>query len=345
MGECASDLMSREVESCLGLTPDERMLLCHTEFCLSGPAPNGYVQANVYDTLFGTLREQYPDAVIEQQLLYVWEMQSADPNGLHYGVECLCSGEGGSTLSFPLTQMGYYEVLTTIQLPQQEFMQEYAEETPVAPPMETPLDADLSDPVPAAQSTDETTGDTEVDAGAAPHEVFENAEEDSPSSPADAVDETVDEAPDPLAGMIYISPCEYAPSGYLMLNINAAPDEGTCWAFDGYRMLATTNGSYRMLIPAEYVSAGLLTPDGRALVTEVPDEAFVSGLKGDVNQDGVVNIADANIILQLIKEGFAYYDMEQLTPQQRMQADVDGDLMYSIADVNEIVYRINNGIV
>ncbi len=66
---------------------------------------------------------------------------------------------------------------------------------------------------------------------------------------------------------------------------------------------------------------------------------------GDVNGDGVVNIADANAVFQMVVHGGSYYD-GQLTVVQRLSADMsrstnNSEGHASIEDVNEIVNIIN----
>ena len=66
---------------------------------------------------------------------------------------------------------------------------------------------------------------------------------------------------------------------------------------------------------------------------------------GDINDDGVLNIADANVVYQMVLNGGGYYD-SQLDDAARLEADMykttnGQDGRASIADVNKIVNMIN----
>lgn len=93
-------------------------------------------------------------------------------------------------------------------------------------------------------------------------------------------------------------------------------------------------------IPSSYAADKTLTPAGSELLTRIPGTAPTIETNGDVNQDGEVNIADANIIYQLIIEGAAYYSIEQFTLYQRMLTDIDGNMMVTIEDLDAIINRI-----
>lgn len=58
---------------------------------------------------------------------------------------------------------------------------------------------------------------------------------------------------------------------------------------------------------------------------------------GDVNGDGVVNIADANVIIRLILNGTA-----GITAEALKSADVNGDGVVNIADANAVILAILN---
>ena len=68
---------------------------------------------------------------------------------------------------------------------------------------------------------------------------------------------------------------------------------------------------------------------------------------GDINGDGVTNIADANVVYQMIIHTGKYYAGNQLTAEQRLMADMDrakanNDHRGSLTDVAAIVDIINS---
>ena len=125
-----------------------------------------------------------------------------------------------------------------------------------------------------------------------------------------------------------------------MLSVTDAAADGYCWAFSEECLYVLPDGTARLMIPSSYAADKTLTPAGSELLTRIPGTAPTIETNGDVNQDGEVNIADANIIYQLIIEGAAYYSIEQFTLYQRMLTDIDGNMMVTIEDLDAIINRI-----
>ena len=160
---------------------------------------------------------------------------------------------------------------------------------------------------------------------------------------------------------------KYAYSGWKMLRIDATGlADGTIYTFNGAAMYYTTDqfylidstdsGVYYTLIAPDYIATGddgfNLTKIGEGLVGTSTDAAatlYGSGeIEGDINGDGKLNIADANIIHQMVERGGNYYSTAQLSIQQRLRCDMDTDntgtnCQYrgSINDTNKIVNLIN----
>lgn len=88
------------------------------------------------------------------------------------------------------------------------------------------------------------------------------------------------------------------------------------------------NGS--MTIKAMATSPDLYDSDVATFVYRIS-----SGLKGDVNGDGEVNIADINVVIDVILSS-------NVRPEVRERADVNGDGEVNIADINVIIDIILN---
>lgn len=156
---------------------------------------------------------------------------------------------------------------------------------------------------------------------------------------------------------------KYAGSNQLMLLI--ATDSNTnAYTFDGETMFYSADTGYQIdkienettvkknvfvtLISSEYVQDvdGIkrLTADGMAKVGPGTAAAADIRINGDINNDSVVNIADANIVYQMIVNGGGYYSADLLTAD-RLAADMvkDDNAVHraAINDVNEIVNKIN----
>lgn len=152
---------------------------------------------------------------------------------------------------------------------------------------------------------------------------------------------------------------KYAPTGYKLLIIDAeGAGDGNVYTFDGAVMYYTTDTNYQIgtstgvfytLIQAtgltlsdEQVGKIAASAGTRTLITD--DWAIT----GDINGDGVRNIADANAIFQMVANGGGYYSLDQLNILPRLRADMVTDrggtseeYRGSIEDVNAVVNLIN----
>ena len=168
---------------------------------------------------------------------------------------------------------------------------------------------------------------------------------------------------------------KYAYTGYVMLRI-ATDSAANCYSFSGENMFYTADTNYQLevevdgakemknvfvtLIPMNngkigdelvtYVEGSKLTAAGMAKLAETEATAVTIDRDGDVNGDGVMNIADANIVYQMVEQQTkgGYYPVTKLDTLARLEADVDttirsttDDHRGSIDDVNVIVNRIN----
>ncbi|MBR4041592.1 MAG: InlB B-repeat-containing protein [Bacteroidaceae bacterium] len=158
---------------------------------------------------------------------------------------------------------------------------------------------------------------------------------------------------------------KYAGSNQLMLLIASESDTNTnAYTFSGETMFYSADTGYQIdkienettvkknvfvtLISSEYVQTvdGIkrLTADGMAKVGPGTAAAADIRINGDINNDSVVNIADANIVYQMIVNGGGYYSADLLTAD-RLAADMvkDDNAVHraAINDVNEIVNKIN----
>jgi len=158
---------------------------------------------------------------------------------------------------------------------------------------------------------------------------------------------------------------KFAYTGWKMLRIDATELEaGTIYTFDGKPMYYTTDTNYLIdpdadtgvfftLVPATYVDDLALNKAGEGKVntsTEVEAAALYAEneLIGDINGDGKVNIADANIVHQMVERGGGYYAEGQLSVLARLRCDMDtetsgtsGEFRGSINDTNAIINLIN----
>ena len=155
---------------------------------------------------------------------------------------------------------------------------------------------------------------------------------------------------------------KYAADGYWMLIVSAADMDGTEYQFNDEPMYYIDDENYAVngvnqvfytLISEDY----LKQDDQGNIVTELSDEGYALlkiescasrttiEYNNDINGDTVVNIADANIVYQMIENGGGYYG-DQLTIEQRLKADTDKvkantEHRGSLQDVDVIVNMIN----
>lgn len=162
----------------------------------------------------------------------------------------------------------------------------------------------------------------------------------------------------------------YAPTDYVMLRI-AATSEDNVYSFkyaedDVRNMFYTDDSNYKVgdsfafvtLIPkegniAQNAETGKweLTAAAVKKLNETEDKAVSIVRDGDVNHDDVVNIADANVVYQMVSRQEvrgSYYSMSQLDIYDRLVADMKtatsgSDKRGTLEDVSLIVAEINKG--
>lgn len=158
----------------------------------------------------------------------------------------------------------------------------------------------------------------------------------------------------------------YAKTGYVMLRI--ATDANTnAYSFAGETMFYTNDINYQIngkgvfvtLIP-KYdtdgttalvdMDEGVLTEKGMEKLARSGQAAVAVAYDGDVNGDGVINVADANVVYQMLNNGGSYYadlsNGDQTDILSRLEADKStattaGDMRGTLTDVNAIVAIIN----
>jgi len=146
---------------------------------------------------------------------------------------------------------------------------------------------------------------------------------------------------------------KYAPADFVLLRI-ATEGNVNSYSFDGVPMFYTDDPNYMLdgkavflaLIPAEYKDGSALNDSGVEKLARTSQAAPVVERSGDINADGVLNIADANVVYQMVINGGGYYS--NLDDAQRLAADMDtsptggaNEFRGSIADVHKIVNKIN----
>lgn len=112
-----------------------------------------------------------------------------------------------------------------------------------------------------------------------------------------------------------------------------------------------TKNVFVTLISADYVSGGVLNDVGMKQIAETNGTAIVIARDGDVNGDTFVNIADANVVYQMVIHGGSYYGElgngnDQSDILSRLEADMStayaaGDHRGTTTDVDTIVNQIN----
>lgn len=109
-----------------------------------------------------------------------------------------------------------------------------------------------------------------------------------------------------------------------------AVDSVTCQPIN----VSRTNHLYMSItVPKGMTSASLRFASWKANVNNcgaVREIAITSFLKGDVNLDGEVSVADINAIIQVILGDHVSSDL-------RERADVNGDLEVTVADINSVI--------
>lgn len=82
--------------------------------------------------------------------------------------------------------------------------------------------------------------------------------------------------------------------------------------------------------------AAAIAEAANAMVTTADENRFTPG---DVNlePDGVVNVADVQMVINWIGEGVTYAELAEVSPRQAAAADINGDKELNIADVTAII--------
>ena len=151
---------------------------------------------------------------------------------------------------------------------------------------------------------------------------------------------------------------KYAKTGEKMLRI-ATDDNTNAYSFNGVAMYYTDNADYKLgdktvfvtLISGENVDGNNeLTNAAMQLIARTGAEATVIARDGDVNGDEVVNIADANVVYQMIGNGGSYYGDLAKGAHTDILARLEADMSTStenvenrgsLEDVDAIVNIIN----
>ena len=159
--------------------------------------------------------------------------------------------------------------------------------------------------------------------------------------------------------MTVVEDYKFAASGYVMLRVEDTAAAGKVYTFAGEPMFYIENeyyningkGVYYTLIEAKYMGTNNeLSAEGYALLQTTSGNKTDKTItyNGDINGDGTVNIADANIVYQMVEQASKGGYYTDLTPAQRLGADMskahqqNTDLARgSIDDVNEIIDIIN----
>ena len=129
---------------------------------------------------------------------------------------------------------------------------------------------------------------------------------------------------------------------------------------ENYRIDADDAGAFYLLVSASDLNqeklnsatdkALELTAEAYAKIKPATAERAIIDYNGDINDDTILNIADANIVYQMVEQASEgnYYSMDQLKNDRRLEADMakgttdEGNLhRASIADVHAIVNLIN----
>lgn len=152
---------------------------------------------------------------------------------------------------------------------------------------------------------------------------------------------------------------KYAYTGYRLLRVKAnSLSVDKVYTYNGVVMKYTDNSAYQIddspvfytLIPT---SVNTLSDDQIGMISSINGnrtDNTINVSAGDVNGDGVTNIADANTVYQMLTQNSAggYYSQEQLSTRDRLAADVSPSTTNvehraSIADVDAIINAIDNG--
>lgn len=82
--------------------------------------------------------------------------------------------------------------------------------------------------------------------------------------------------------------------------------------------------------------AAAIAAEANSIVTTAGENRFTPG-DVNLNPDGVVNVADVQMVINWIGEGMTYQQLAEESPRQAAAADVNGDKDLNIADVTAII--------
>lgn len=137
-----------------------------------------------------------------------------------------------------------------------------------------------------------------------------------------------------------------APSGYVLLRVKDDLAFDQTYVFDG-RLLyytqhqaflgnASDDGAFVLLIPEEYTEDDTLTEQGAELLIVAERDREDLHYSSDINEDGLVNIADANALYQMIQNGGDYYSIEQVSLEARLRLQYE-----NLNNLNVVMNEIN----
>ena len=119
----------------------------------------------------------------------------------------------------------------------------------------------------------------------------------------------------------------FAPEGYLYLTVPDDLSENETY---------TLGGEALYYDPAESVFFAMVPADTEVALEAVEGERNVLEYSADINEDGVVNIADANAIYQMVQNGGDYYGVDQISIEARLRLDY-----HTIVDFDSVINLIN----
>ena len=166
---------------------------------------------------------------------------------------------------------------------------------------------------------------------------------------------------------VVVEDYKYAAIGYRLLLVDATDlDETKAYKFNGQDMYYTNDKNYLIDKTKDtgvfylLIEETNLVQDGNTYTNELTETAYgqlteettkrkTLTYNGDINGDGVVNIADANAVYQMTVFGGSYYSLQQLGLENRLMADMNTDTSdannihrASIMDVDAILSVINS---
>lgn len=249
------------------------------------------------------------------------------------GELCYIMGDYNRSVQEQQTRLDDTSIIGYVALPEEPQPYETAKDEEVI---------DLFDDPKEEQSEERRTEESVWNDSAIDVLSFEDALPDPISKDEPSIDSPSDSLPTVVADTYAL-----APAGYVLLYVRDDLLPGQIYAFDAmplyytehpaYLVTIMDEGAFVLLIPTEYTESGALTEQGAALLTVVEGDREELLYSSDINEDGIVNIADANAIYQMIQNGGDYYSMEQVSLEARLR------LMYeSIETLDSVMAEINS---